>query len=510
MIMTLLDLLQQKATYRRSGSRYVGPCPKCGGSDSTTRFVTQSGSETGKCFSCGWGCDIIGYLRGIDGMSCREAFAHLGRNCERTDCPSHDKCHGAPARKKSTAATVSVPAAPRVDRPEPAAPRTPAELWQTEASQLVDQAHAAILGNRQALQYLSARGLDLAAVKKYRLGWQAGENGKNCIFRPRSAWGLQPKQRENSPPSNVLWIPRGITIPTIIDGRIDRIRIRRPNGDLGPEDAKYIAIEGGGSHVPSLNPSARAQIAIESDLDALLVDHLAGDIIGAIPLTTVTVMPNGQSDDACRRAVVILVALDFDFPRRNERTGRLETPGANAWQRWQARYPQAERWPVPAGKDPGEAWQAGVDLREWVLAGLPVSLHPKVEAGSRADCSGDAAETAGSPPAGGAPAAPLATSRPADLTATVTRVTAKDGREIAITDNRDEYRRLARNGTIVFTGAEIALVKTFGPSPGDATALLDIKAALGPVFGGGIIESITPPLNAKSNRTCYWKERIAS
>jgi hypothetical protein len=58
-----------------------------------------------------------------------------------------------------------------------------------------------------------------------------------------------------------------------------------------------------------------------------------------------------------------MVALDVD------------QAGAQAWQWWKTTFPDCERWPVPKGKDPGEAFEAGVDIREWVVAGLPEGLR---------------------------------------------------------------------------------------------------------------------------------------
>ena len=44
---------------------------------------------------------------------------------------------------------------------------------------------------------------------------------------------------------------------------------------------------------------------------------------------------------------MILVALDF---------GDGDLAGAKGWPWWQGQFSQARRWPVPAGKDPGEAF----------------------------------------------------------------------------------------------------------------------------------------------------------
>jgi hypothetical protein len=55
----------------------------------------------------------------------------------------------------------------------------------------------------------------------------------------------------------------------------------------------------------------------------------------------------------------ILNALDFD------------QAGANALLWWTSHFSQHHRWPVPTGKDPGEAWQAGINLKEWTISGFP-------------------------------------------------------------------------------------------------------------------------------------------
>lgn len=48
-----------------------------------------------------------------------------------------------------------------------------------------------------------------------------------------------------------------------------------------------------------------------------------------------------------------------------------DIPTASNWRWWRDRYPQAKLWPVPAGKDPGEAFAKGVDIREWLRGGCP-------------------------------------------------------------------------------------------------------------------------------------------
>ena len=59
------------------------------------------------------------------------------------------------------------------------------------------------------------------------------------------------------------------------------------------------------------------------------------------------------------KSKLILVSLDFD-----------EAGMKRSRQWWMRIYPQAKRWPVPVGKDPGEAYQQKLNLRKWIEAGL--------------------------------------------------------------------------------------------------------------------------------------------
>lgn len=52
---------------------------------------------------------------------------------------------------------------------------------------------------------------------------------------------------------------------------------------------------------------------------------------------------------------------------------------AQAWPWWAATYEQARLWPVPEGKDPGDAFALGVDLQSWILAGSPAVSAVKNE-----------------------------------------------------------------------------------------------------------------------------------
>ena len=80
------------------------------------------------------------------------------------------------------------------------------------------------------------------------------------------------------------------------------------------------------------------------------------------------------------------VLFPWDPPRQSRRraSGRsfpevsaswspldADEAGGKAFSWWKKNFPQAQRWPVPKGKDPGDYLKdhAG-DLREWIIAGL--------------------------------------------------------------------------------------------------------------------------------------------
>jgi hypothetical protein len=66
-----------------------------------------------------------------------------------------------------------------------------------------------------------------------------------------------------------------------------------------------------------------------------------------------------------KKAVRLLISLD---------TGDHNLAGAKAAQWWLDEFSQARRWPVPQGKDPGEAFEKGVDIMTWIRAGLPPAV----------------------------------------------------------------------------------------------------------------------------------------
>jgi hypothetical protein len=60
-----------------------------------------------------------------------------------------------------------------------------------------------------------------------------------------------------------------------------------------------------------------------------------------------------------RSSKLIHLALDTD-----------DAGAKDAWLWWGQTFSQAKRWPSIEGKDPGEMWIAGVNLKAWIIAGI--------------------------------------------------------------------------------------------------------------------------------------------
>lgn len=352
-----------------------GPCPVCGGKDRFVIFVRQNnGAGSWYCRCCDKGGDLIEFYRHCDGMGYREACKAAGMAA-----PARPACPRRPQTEKS-----GLEATPESVAEKNAAQVLDRDLWQTKATEFVARCMAQLTPESGPGRWLAARGLPSESWALYHLGYNGGENGKSCLMRPRKAWGLAEGEpaRKSGKPRRTLWLPRGIVIPRMDAGRAARLRIRRNNVDLTGELAKmkYYVIPGS-DMTPMLLPCRggvlppdACALVVEAELDALAVHYAAGDLTMCVAAMTAKLrhLPR-RILDALRRCAVILVAMDY---------GDEDGAGADGWRLWQETFPQARRWPAPQGKDPGDAFALGVDLRAWVAAGLPPALERMATAGT--------------------------------------------------------------------------------------------------------------------------------
>jgi len=336
--MNTLDLALHKVKLKKvsgtKGGEWQGPCPACGGVDRFHAWPNQNdGRGSYWCRSCEKAGDNIQFLRDFEGLSFKEACDKL--NITIPESPA--RCRFEP---KQTGKPEFTP-----DKHIP-----PADIWQEKAEKLIQSSRDNLAKNSETLFWLSNRGIGRETAENFRLGWIPGEDGKD-IYRARKAWGLPEILKEDGKP-RALWIPRGLIIPYIIDGIIHRIRIRRPEGE-----PRYYVIPGSSMATMIIERARRAFVVVESELDAITV-AAHNNLAGAVALGSVSAKPDAETYGILQDALQILVAIDYD------------DAGAKAMKWWQEQFDRCDRWPVPQGKDPGDAYKLGIDLDQWIKTGL--------------------------------------------------------------------------------------------------------------------------------------------
>lgn len=74
----IVGVIQPLTPIRRAGHSWVGPCPFCGGSKSSTRFEVKPKQQKWVCAACEDGGDVIKFVMRYYGTGFREAVDHLG------------------------------------------------------------------------------------------------------------------------------------------------------------------------------------------------------------------------------------------------------------------------------------------------------------------------------------------------------------------------------------------------------------------------------------------------
>lgn len=304
---------------------YAGPCPSCGGRD---RFRVWPGKGRYWCRGCGRQGDEIAYLRDFRGMTYQAALKRV-------------KCEGKPGKGIENLE----PSNELSNTPNGSSPSLPCDLWQSKAREYLSKAQAYLFkpGAEMALTWLHDRGLTDEAIKAAGLGACRVEQHDRL-----EAWGLAGSGKK-------VRLPAGVFIPSLFAGKVVRLRVRR----LDPGEPRYVMVAGSYTGPMILNPNRAAAVIVESELDALLINQEAGDLVSSIALGSVSIRPDAATHEALEKAEMILLALDAD-----------EAGAIQSRDYWLPKYPKAKRWPVIHGKDPAEAWKNGLSIRNWIIAGL--------------------------------------------------------------------------------------------------------------------------------------------
>ena len=230
----------------------------------------------------------------------------------------------------------------------------PGDKWRTQAGLYIETFQEWLWKEEQkdARDFLHSKGISDESIKAAGLGWNS-----LARYLSREEWGIPAEMKPDGKPKK-LWIPKGLVIPCYENERIIRLRVRCADPD---KRSKYILVPGSDMRPMVWNVDKKAVVIVESELDGLLLHQEAGDLVGVVALGSAQAKLDLETHDLLLKADLILVALDSD-----------DAGAKAAWSFWPETYgSKVNHWPCIRGKDPSEAWANGLDIRAWVMAGLP-------------------------------------------------------------------------------------------------------------------------------------------
>lgn len=330
--MNILDLahelnLNPKRAAATSGGEYKSACPKC--KEGRDRFcLWPNHGPTGRywCRVCRCGGDGIQFCRDFLGLTYPDACRRLGQ------VPSQSKSsHKAYYRPK-----------PRF---VPHKADEPSDVWKRRAGAFVKASCEQLQQAPQALSHLKERRLTKETIQQFSLGWNTAD-----LFEDRIEWGLQADDAGTGC-SKKVWLPKGIVIPSYSpEGEIIKLKIRRLDGA-----PKYVEVSAS-KQCPSIwGATSKPIIIVESELDAILIQQEAADLVCSVALGGVGKRPDQEIHGWLCAAPVVLLSLDHD------------EVGKQGYVFWAQHYPNVSRWPVPHTKSLGDAISVvDFDIRNWI------------------------------------------------------------------------------------------------------------------------------------------------
>lgn len=336
--------LSPKRKASTNGGEYACSCPFC--STGKDRFLiwpsrsNANGEYRGGrylCRVCGQYGDAITFLIKCHDLSYKEACKKLSLEPKRRNSSFIGKKE------------LKFPLA-----------KNPPILWQEKANIFVQWCHSYLIKSPRALELLAKRGFTLESVHKFKLGFNPTD-----FFRERDTWGLDIQKKEDGT-TKKLWLPKGIIIPTFWDDKVIKVKARRSDWQEGDKLPKYIEISGS-KPCPSIygNQSLESLLVIESELDALLVQQFAGDLLYCIALGGSSKPLDLETYNLVNKCPTSLFLPDFDLA------------GRKAWEKWQKLFNHLHRILTPLEKSAGDAYLSGVDLRQWLVDCITESIRKR-------------------------------------------------------------------------------------------------------------------------------------
>lgn len=331
--MILLELAQEfglcpKKKGSIHGGEYASPCPKCGGKDRFLIWPNKKNKNVDGSYWCRQ-CNI----KGDSIQFCRDFLGYTFRQ-------SQERCSANPLHLSSSFIFKK-----SYLKPQPA---EQSPKWQIAMKKLCDDANRNIEDNQPALEWLRNRGIPLEAIREYKLG----SLSSNTNYSRKSLEMPTDLQHRKAVP---LFIPKGITIPTLENNKVLRVKVRRSDWQQVDTLPKYFAISGSLKGLNLIGSREASHIiAVESELDAYAIHWTLEKKALVVAVGSNTKQPDALTDDLIKSCNKLVVICD------NDDGGKVMES------KWRKLYPKATTVFSPVGKDVGEAFSQGYNIRFWL------------------------------------------------------------------------------------------------------------------------------------------------
>lgn len=266
------------------------------------------------CRQCHLGGDTLSFAIDVLGWECVDAFKQI----------EHQESTGIHLRKRD---------------PEPTDVEMPSPFWMNEIEAMYPVFEQHIAQRGEVMRWLEDRGLPKEAVDAYRIGY-------NPSYQ-RHATKILGTDRD-------VHMPKGIVLPYMVDGQIRRVKIRRDSYRHDDKFSKYVGVIGSQKSMSYYPGTTNRMIVVESELDAMAIDYISKGRLHVVATGSNTRRPDRITHEAARDCSLIAIAYDND------------PEGRKMLARWQEFYHTCIKYPVQEGKDVGEAFERGWDVKEWI------------------------------------------------------------------------------------------------------------------------------------------------
>lgn len=349
-------LTSLKKKSNTNGGEWAGPCPFCP-EHGVDRFVVQPNANGGGRWLC----------RYCTAGKWQDVFELIKRR-DGTEFPQALKL--AKSYAKNPAFLQALIPAPTIMKPIQTA--IPSARWQTRGMEFVEKCVETLRSDpgQHALKFLRERGLNDQTIEKYRIGYHSGNrNHENLYDRNLAAWDLVDAGIK------AICLPAGIVIPNLLGDTLFGIKIRRIHHSTTSKDSKFEMIKGSrpGIFGASNFFSSRA-ILTEGEFDAMLLDQIAGDLIGIGTLgsagSNITSLDPQIWFPYLLPLKTIYLIYDADAAGNN---------GCGALQSVSNRFVRLLFPEQYTGKDVTDLWKSGLDLRKWITNKLQIDVETGVD-----------------------------------------------------------------------------------------------------------------------------------